>query len=553
MSIRTNWLSPPRSIKGQDQLGSQAPCEMTYSQLLPGITNVTERARYFSFYTWVTWSFDHRLKDLGPEDYVEHFRRADCLYTLIAAHEATSSNYQRPAERMVGRLKLSPAIGKLKEDGGLRLSDYATQKDNGSRYFQNELGGLGQYYAGPLMELGLCKRASSGPWIQYSKTFGNALAEAFQDGLPSAEFWDAVEEDLITAETLTRLYDFAPRRIVNGSSEHLQLLDILLERHQTSEETKSNTSTAERRKTFGLILHLAEEISGIEGASLHEWIFRPAVYASALPGGTIWNVPPLLQQTRNLWALYERNDLLSIGCQAIFCACLFTLESEAGDGRDYGSVEAFARSYSTALVSDAALASLDAETFGALVERVEQFGPAIEDFENPLHEFQLEMQLHNLWRSTSDMKALISGAVRLLGTLAARESYFPAGYGNLAIASANLSPYPINLESFGARAVRWRSMSLADTLRDLIEWVLNAHLSVALRKLAQTRSSSFHLRPTEHGLQVANGIPDPARTLPRLTQAMRILEDLCALEEIGEDHLIKVTPLGKQLLEEILA
>ena len=553
MSIRTNWLSPPRSIKGQDQLGSQAPCEMTYSQLLPGITNVTERARYFSFYTWVIWSFDHRLKNLGPEDYVEHFRRADCLYTLIAAHEASSSNYQRPAERMVGRLKLSPAVGRLKENGSLRLSDYATLEDNGSRYFQNELGGLGQYYAGPLMELGLCKRASTGPWIQYSKRSGNSLAEAVQESLPASEFWDAVEKDLITAETLTRLYEFAPRRILTGSAEHLQLLDMMLGRDQTSNETKSGSGTAERRKTLGLILHLAREIAETEESSLHEWVFRPAVYASALPGGAVWTVPPLLQKTRNLWALYERNDLLSIGCQAIFCACLFTIETEAGDGRVYQSVEAFARSYSKALVSDAALASLDAETFGALVERVRHSGPAIENFENPLHEFRLELQLHDLWRSTSDMKALISSAVRLLGTLAARENYIQAGYGNLAIASANLSPYPINLESFGARAIRWQSMSLADTLRDLIEWVLNAHLSVALRKLAQTRSSSFHLRPTEHGLQVVNGIPNPARTLPRLTQAMRILEDLCALEEVGEDQLIKITPLGEQLLEDILA
>jgi hypothetical protein len=87
MSIKTNWLSPPRSIKGQDQLGSQAPCEITYSQLLPGITNVTDRARYFSFYSWVAWSFDHRLKTLEAQEYVEYYRRADCL--TVAAVQMT--------------------------------------------------------------------------------------------------------------------------------------------------------------------------------------------------------------------------------------------------------------------------------------------------------------------------------------------------------------------------------------------------------------------------------------------------------------------------------
>jgi len=129
MPIKTNWLSPPRSIKGQDQLGSQAPCEMTYSQLLAGITNVTERARYFSFYTWVAWSFEHRLKSLGTDDYLEYYRRADCLFTLIAAQDAAELGRVRPADRMVGRLKLVPALSRLKEEGSLQLSDYATQED----------------------------------------------------------------------------------------------------------------------------------------------------------------------------------------------------------------------------------------------------------------------------------------------------------------------------------------------------------------------------------------------------------------------------------------
>src|ERR1039457_2867848 len=60
LRIDTDWLLPPRSINGLDHLGSQAPCVLIYSQLLPGITNVTDRARYYSFYPWVTWSLDKR-------------------------------------------------------------------------------------------------------------------------------------------------------------------------------------------------------------------------------------------------------------------------------------------------------------------------------------------------------------------------------------------------------------------------------------------------------------------------------------------------------------
>ena len=51
------WVKPPEPIRGLDHLGVQAPCIALYGQLLPGITNVTDRARYYSFYSWLLWSF----------------------------------------------------------------------------------------------------------------------------------------------------------------------------------------------------------------------------------------------------------------------------------------------------------------------------------------------------------------------------------------------------------------------------------------------------------------------------------------------------------------
>ncbi len=553
MSIKTNWLSPPRSIKGQDQLGSQAPCEMTYSQLLPGITNVTERARYFSFYTWVAWSFDHRLKDLDSTEYVEYYRRADCLYTLIAAQDAKQLGRLRPAERMIGRLKLLPALERLQVDGTLQLSEYATQEDNGRRYFKNTMGGLGQYYAGPLLELGLCKRASSGPWIKYSTSSGVAMAESIEKALPAAAFWDAVKQDVVTVQTLTALRDFAPHRITLGSAEHQQLLDIFLEKQNVPTQPEDGIASAERRRTLGLILHLARAISAGD-TSLSEWSFRPSVYSRTLPGGKARSVPSVFEEIQVLWSLYERNDLLSIACQTIFAACLVGLEIEAGVGRYYDSVETFARHVVVTSAMEDEWNTLAASTFGELVHDVNLSGPTIAQFDDPRHEFQLELQLVDDWHQRSGSpEEFIARALHLLATLAAREESFPAGYGDLAIQAADLGGYPINLESFRKRTSRWFPMSLASVANDLISWVLNTHLSVALRKLSYTRTSSFHLRPTECGLQVVGEIPAPARTLPRLTQAIRILEDLGMLQEVGSDYLVKVTPLGEQLLEEILA
>jgi hypothetical protein len=60
MEITTEWVRAPESKSGLDHLSAQAPCISVYQQLLPGITNVTYRARCYSLYPWLIWSFDKR-------------------------------------------------------------------------------------------------------------------------------------------------------------------------------------------------------------------------------------------------------------------------------------------------------------------------------------------------------------------------------------------------------------------------------------------------------------------------------------------------------------
>jgi len=42
MKIDTNWVSLPQSIGGLDHLGTQAPCVLIYSQLLPNQGRCTQ-------------------------------------------------------------------------------------------------------------------------------------------------------------------------------------------------------------------------------------------------------------------------------------------------------------------------------------------------------------------------------------------------------------------------------------------------------------------------------------------------------------------------------
>jgi hypothetical protein len=155
------WVVPAKPIRGLDHLGVQGPCEALYAQLLPGITNVTDRARYYSFYPWLIRSFEQRYRDHSIDEFRRILRRAECLFALIAIRHARMAADQDEGLHglgMVGRLVLRNIPEDVKS---FNLDDYAALEVP-NRYFQNKLGGLGQYYLGPLRDLRVVDYASQG-------------------------------------------------------------------------------------------------------------------------------------------------------------------------------------------------------------------------------------------------------------------------------------------------------------------------------------------------------------------------------------------------------
>lgn len=82
------WVKPPDPLRGLDHLGVQVPCIALYGQLFPGITNVTDRARYYSFQPSVVWAFERRYRDHSVDEFRRVLRRAECLFALIAIRHA---------------------------------------------------------------------------------------------------------------------------------------------------------------------------------------------------------------------------------------------------------------------------------------------------------------------------------------------------------------------------------------------------------------------------------------------------------------------------------
>lgn len=544
MKLTTSWLKPPYASGGIDHLGTQAPCVMIYGQLLPGITNVTDRARYYSFYPWLVWSYDQRYAKDDYGHYVERFRRADCLFTLISERhaQATDHNNERHGVAMVGRTKLVPSLSSLQAGEPLRLSLYATTEETPQRYFMNRLGGLSQYYAGTLAELQLME-SSGRSWSFYSSQYGAPLAQSVDASVPGERFWEVVENDSVTLAELDELSAFCACNIPGSLDECQQLTDIFFDAGNRYAEEGT-----QRRRSLGLIQQLAEALP--DEWDLTEEVFRGCVYSGFLPDGEAWKIPDALRPTCAHWAVYVRNDLMSVAFQTILAICLQELQPQSVvQRRVFHSVEAFAGWFASSKTVAGVVSDLGAGSFGDLVASCRAHAPALTEWTNDAHEIQLGGQLIGGWQPGVDIAPLLSQSLCLLAMLVARDDPGQQPYSGLAITPEALRDYPINLISLRSRSAVWQTMSIKQVVADLVVWCLDTHLRVALRKLRQSNRSTFHLRPSERGLEVVGEqIPPPSQTTPRFRQAVQILRDLGMLAR-DKSHMTRLTASGREQME----
>ncbi|MBU4152373.1 MAG: hypothetical protein KKD63_05800, partial [Proteobacteria bacterium] len=287
MNSITAWLKPATESGGLDHLGVQAPCINLYGRLLPGITNVTDRARYYTFYPWFFWACDQQYPTKVWEDLVEKYRRADCLLTLIALYHSRNTDQNRGLHRtaMIGVDTLTHALDLLESGNSILLSTYATREENTpERYFKNKLGGLGQYYLGVFKSLGLLD-GNSTSGIQYTIERAVPIALAYDKGVDRTIFFQALEKDTINLDDLKRLLNFCPCFLTKNQEEHKILGDLIFDTHN-----EHGDEGLQRRHTLSLLLHLIDLLP--EGQNeLDHLLFRAVVYTGFLPNQTAWTLP----------------------------------------------------------------------------------------------------------------------------------------------------------------------------------------------------------------------------------------------------------------------
>jgi hypothetical protein len=544
IAVQTEWVSPAKAITGRDHLAVQAVSEHLYGGLLPGLTNVTDRARCYGFYPWFVWAFDARYKKKSPEELIKVFRRAECLHTLIGiVHELDKSDEWLHGGGLVGRDALVAVAHRIVSGDTVQLSRYSKlEPADDDRYFKHKLGGLGQYYLGPLKDLEVLD-GSAKEGVRYTAEWGRELAAVHDHRVDAKGFFDAVDSDHVDADAVRALSSFCPCHLRKNKAERDTIVRLLF---RNGEGPLKQEIGDERRRTLTLLLDYARALGTSKQHFPDAVGFLGSCYANALPDGTAWAPPAGLTAVRTGWAIYKRHELLAVAVQGLFWAGLTALLDEGGfaaDGVAYASW--FAKRFRRALGSGDATA-----TFPRLVESRRRMLPPLEDWRAPEHEVQIADSLLAAQRE-SNANEVVAKSLRILLSLVAR-GIGESPYGDLVVADRFFQTYEINLFSLQRLARdEWASQTGTEWLEWLAaDWAIRVHFRVALRKLRYQSQDSFRIVPLDEGYRVREA-PRAQWSSPRLAQAFRFLYDLGALDlrDDLEGRPYILSPFGEELLE----
>jgi hypothetical protein len=93
------WGASINLITGLDPLGLQTTSEATYATMLPGISNLTNRLRYYGFYCWLLNFYFKTEKKRNSKEQYRFIRRAELMIAIImqsqrkGVQQITGSNF----------------------------------------------------------------------------------------------------------------------------------------------------------------------------------------------------------------------------------------------------------------------------------------------------------------------------------------------------------------------------------------------------------------------------------------------------------------------------
>lgn len=505
---------------GLDPLGMQTTSVALYQRLLPGISNVTLRVRYYGFYVWLARHYSKVIRNTSVDEWCRFLRRAEALYALIAQDcgDAAGVAGSRWAKRALA----------VESRSGIRFSRYTDRQPGQSQYLKQKFGAFGAAYGSQLEEIGLLTYLDRHEIPVPTSDTGERLANAFAAAAGRAGdlFLATLKGGGIQKSELKRMAPMSPSAIEEDSVERQLYEDILFGRVNSPDD-----GARPRSQTLRLVLRTAENL----GYRPDRWEFRWALYSSrGYTGEPLPAVPDAEEARAFAWKVYHANDMLQV-CYGTLLKYVLDVLGGSPSGMSMGRLLSAVVPRITAEFGENVL------TWQDLVDSIALADNAWSD--EPAAEWMLQDAImagaSDVALSTSECAA---NALRLLAVLYARFiEQLDRVQSELPVLSRSMYLPSIvsELNFFKARA----GEAITDILnRHLRERIIERHLWVAIQKLRSQGDYTFLLE-TDDGRVRVKRKDGPSYTNPRLAPAISFLSDIYL---VGDDGL---TAAGKKVME----
>lgn len=541
--VEPRWLKSVHT-HGLDHLGLQIVSITMYGDLLPGLTNVTDRIRYYSFFPWLLHRYATDVRSASLTKWQEHLRRAEFLLALIG--KAHHENDSEGGEAIVGADQATKALVQLRESPSKawKLSQWTILAQAGEKgsYFKNKNGGYGQYYRGTLSDLGLISIVDKPLGIELNEEAGIKIAEICDAQLGRQEFWQAVVDDEVSLELVKDLGDLLCPCALTSFDEECQFLTELM----LGPDHGKGGTTHQRARSLRLSLALLNQYDGAKEPVSE---FRQIACYGHSEAGEEFVPPSGLGEDLEKWLIYQAGEYVHYSLEHAFLAILSVLKTaEPTDSGLDGFVhrlatEALAASSATLGLGEDVQPWADRLVSDLLEEARTAQAPLQAWSQDPWAESKLVPNPKD--DGSEDVLAMAFACV--LSVLARNQVPAAPFAGFDSLDSSFLRRYSANLTSVRDFVIRSGDRKAVDVYAEILSnWVIGQHIRVAMRKLRSQTQATFKVA-IEEGRYVWIEDFIPTYTNPRLKQAFRFLRDLglCG----GASDRWRITEPGRQRLE----
>lgn len=299
--------------QGLDPLGMQNTSISLYQWLVPGVSNVTLRMRYYALHSWLVREYARAHHSADVEQWCRFLRRGEALYALISQHQVQENG-------VAGNLWARKTLKNLRGEQ-IAFAPHADSPNRPAQYLRQKFGAFGAAYSSQLQVVGLIEAARDHNVPIVTEAAGRALASAFGDAVGKAggQFLRSVASGVVTLADLEQMACMAPARIDEDSGERELYEQVLF-----APGAVGAVPAQRRRDTLRVVLQTARQLQARPDANDVRWT---AYSGHDNKGKPLPPLPSSDAEHRYRWRVYHANDLTHVCHETLL---RFVLEVLAG-------------------------------------------------------------------------------------------------------------------------------------------------------------------------------------------------------------------------------